>query len=482
MSGNKPTVAFTSQFSKRAAALDRVAYCPYPHSSSTCKQVVWMVIDELLVGQTALENDDVRRYLDENAHDTEVTVFEGFTHKPAEDVAIWRLNRTPGVSANPDVAEAVWAMRSYLPFHIKGQVAPNHVLIPAPDFHACPWGSPADNGDEREIGAEEDGGPKITVIDSGYMRSGPIESESRLREVVTGEWFTADPQGDAGYTWAKEPDQTLKAPDNFDQDHDGKLDALAGHANFVAGVVAQGCRNAVIRVVSHDGAFIERTALADTPVPTEASVARSMWRAQGAREAENETDQPMPQADVINVGFAFPTLPSDDLSRNPVGDGPPSWTLQLVLDSTDTEKHVFVAPAGNQGCTTQHYPAAFPAVIGVGSSRYAEISVFSNRGACFGVDCAAGESRRRLDVHPRALRLFRRTRRFRPSIRSATFVLQADVVRDAPVHGRGRAGRPLPHARAGGAANGTVVASPTSLPQARPELSARVQCGVAGND
>ncbi len=380
MSGNKPTVAFTSQFSKRAAALDRVAYCPYPHSSSTCKQVVWMVIDELLVGQTALENDDVRRYLDENAHDTEVTVFEGFTHKPAEDVAIWRLNRTPGVSANPDVAEAVWAMRSYLPFHIKGQVAPNHVLIPAPDFHACPWGSPADNGDEREIGAEEDGGPKITVIDSGYMRSGPIESESRLREVVTGEWFTADPQGDAGYTWAKEPDQTLKAPDNFDQDHDGKLDALAGHANFVAGVVAQGCRNAVIRVVSHDGAFIERTALADTPVPTEASVARSMWRAQGAREAENETDQPMPQADVINVGFAFPTLPSDDLSRNPVGDGPPSWTLQLVLDSTDTEKHVFVAPAGNQGCTTQHYPAAFPAVIGVGSSRYAEISVFSNRG------------------------------------------------------------------------------------------------------
>jgi subtilisin family serine protease len=59
-----------------------------------------------------------------------------------------------------------------------------------------------------------------------------------------------------------------------------------------------------------------------------------------------------------------------------------------VLNSLNEEEHIVVAPAGNQGCTTPQYPAAFPEVVGVGSrDRYGRTSTFSNHGPW--VDCYA---------------------------------------------------------------------------------------------
>ena len=74
---------------------------------------------------------------------------------------------------------------------------------------------------------------------------------------------------------------------------------------------------------------------------------------------------------MINVGFAFPTLPSSRAVANSVDpSGPPSWTLELVLRGLPRAT-VLVAPAGNQGSRTRQYPAAFGLthsnVVGVGS-------------------------------------------------------------------------------------------------------------------
>jgi hypothetical protein len=218
---------------------------------------------------------------------------------------------------------------------------------------------------------------KATAIDSGYFERGPLVPP--LVDVAYGAWFTAGPTGGAPYTWVP---QTLAPPgvDPLDQDDDGRLDALAGHANFVAGVLAQACPETRIRVVSHNGAFVDSDD-SDTPIPTEASVARSLWESRDAQ--------------VINIGFAFPTLPSIALT----GDGtdpwppPPSWALDVVLRAfleafSEDERPVIVAPAGNQDCPTPQYPAAFGGpgfdytnVVGVASLDSAgSRSRFSNYG------------------------------------------------------------------------------------------------------
>ena len=100
-------------------------------------------------------------------------------------------------------------------------------------------------------------------------------------------------------------------------------------------------------MVSHNAAFVEADNK-DPAIPTEASVARSLWEHYKA-------------AQVINVGFAFPTLPNAALVDDDVDPiGPKSWVLDLVLQKMDArELHMIVAPAGNQDCMIPQYPAAF---------------------------------------------------------------------------------------------------------------------------
>src|SRR5438093_612840 len=138
---NKPNVAFGSEFTSRMAQHPRVAYYPYPRP---CPILVTMIGDELLVGARAAADKKVTAKLAAlHAEDTGFTVFGGIKKqnnaKLPEDVQIWRLTK-PGNGPHADVAEAVWSARKTLraqkiPVE---QVAPNHVLIPAPDYHACP--------------------------------------------------------------------------------------------------------------------------------------------------------------------------------------------------------------------------------------------------------------------------------------------------------------------------------------------------------
>lgn len=382
MNGNKPPCDFGSAFTSRIAAFARTAYYPLP--SRGCATAVVFVVDELLVGQAAAADARVTRLLGSlGAFDTGTTVFGGLTPRPREDVHVWRLKNAGGMQAAPDVAEAVWAARAMLTAHgiEPRQVAPNHVLVPAPNWHSCPWGPPGESSTLLALPAPQAPAVDVVVIDSGYTGHGPIVP--RVQQPVDHcEWFSGTPTGSAGtfgppYKWV------AQLSEQNDADKDGKLDALVAHSDFVAGVVARACPRARITVANHNGAFVWHDD-ADTPIPTEASVARSLWKHR--------------VAEVIHVGFAFPALPDAQLVPNSVDiSGPPSWTFQLVLEGIDRQTMI-VCPAGNQSCPVPQYPAAFHLdpqhenVVGVGSiSPQRTRSSFSNFGSWVAC-CTEGEN------------------------------------------------------------------------------------------
>ena len=380
MDGNKPPTTFVSAFTQRVAMHPEVAYYPYP--DTLCHALVTFMIDQLLVGEAVLQNSVVKAALELHADDTGTFVFdEG--DPPNENVAIWRLKNVTGAGSLPDVAQFVWDFRVLLASHgiAPEQVAPNHVVIPAPNFHDCPFGPPSEH-DQVVLEPAMPSAVNVAVIDAGYLALGPIAT--RVATVGFGKWLKRNPPGSPKpWDWADGDEVVPGAPSPLDQNGDFFLDALTGHANFVAGVIAQVCPEARITVESHNASFVESDA-GNPAISTEASVSRSLWNQRAN--------------DVINVGFAFPTLPDISL----VGDeaitaGPSSWSLNVALTSfADRDAHFVVAPAGNQDCTVPQYPAAFslthPNVIGVGSiDGNGGRSSFSNHGPWVSC-CTEGEN------------------------------------------------------------------------------------------
>lgn len=367
--GNKPAAKFTQgSFTKRLAAHSAVAYYPYPPHDE-CKVWVPFITDQLLVATQASLQEGIQGELGKRAVRIG-SVFAGVDEvKPEDDVEIWQLRDANGEGEHPDVAELVWSIRARLREMKQPEawVAPNHVLIPAGDYHSCPFGPPyparprpAPQMDEPTV--------KVAVIDSGWEDSGPASG------LVVGhdyaEWLALLPSGVYGWT------PTVAAPEVIPPGSPGagRLAALTAHANFIVGIVADACPSAAIYVMSHNALFVEAAAT-DPGIPTEAAVARSLWQ-----ERDN---------DLIHVGFAFPTLPNSPDDR--WGAGPPSWALQVVLNAINALRRehppYIVAPAGNEGCTIPQYPAAFgvsedyPNVIGVGSiDDVGRRSEFSNYG------------------------------------------------------------------------------------------------------
>jgi hypothetical protein len=323
-----------------------------------------MVVDQLLVGKQAAEDDGVRHVLHTAGAVFATNVF-GDRDQPRENVQIWRLADTPGTHPHPDVADVVWKARVVCRKQgiAPAQVAPNHVLVPAANIHACPFGPPHAVQAPGKVGPAGDG-PKVTVIDAGLLELGPLVGR------ITPRYASWVAEAGGALSWEPGAMTIAAGLDPRDQDRDERLDALAGHANFVAGVIAQACPRAQITVVGHQALYVGRDSDLK-PIATEAAVARSVWENRGAA--------------VLHVGFAFPTLPNVDLNRVPgARGGPPSWVFEVVLDAIPSTG-VLVAPAGNQGCLTPQYPAAFGMshenVVGVGSLRWnGNRSRFSNRG------------------------------------------------------------------------------------------------------
>src|SRR5207247_112513 len=114
--------------------------------------------------------------------------------------------------------------------------------------------------------------PAFTLIDSGYIwdKNWPVANplETLLghpQDPNPGLWPTS------GGWWQHTP------PERLDDDHDGKLDALAGHANFVAGVLASRCNQPDIRIWNHNGSFVGNDL---SHVPTELAVLNSLLLSQ----------------------------------------------------------------------------------------------------------------------------------------------------------------------------------------------------------
>jgi hypothetical protein len=322
------------------------------------------VRDQLLVSQSALT--DTEQVLANAGVEATVltTMLDGISNVPPgiEDVTILEISHP---SHGQDVFDLVSQVRDELGPGSEQDITPNHVCIAAPVEDECPYGPPQQ---APAAGAANPHGPAhaaVTVIDSGYQwlqswGTNPLDAMCDIQLVpgnhpeVNG-WFPDDPD---------EPDKNIN----------GLLDTLAGHANFVAGIIAQRCDQPVITVRNHNGAFAVGPGKS---IPTEAAVCRSMIEAVSAG-----------QCAVIHVGYAFATL-DDHVSK--------VWNIPFDQGFVGAGCPV-VAPAGNHGTPGRRYPAAlndmypgqFPTVFGVGSLQASpphNPSSFSNSGSW--VRCSA---------------------------------------------------------------------------------------------
>lgn len=323
------------------------------HQPSPGDPLSLAVKDQLLVCQSAWST--VQQILPDSIVLT--TVLHGLSPAPgSEDVNVVKT----AVHAGDDIFRIIDRLRDDLGANDAHKVSPNHVLIPAVESHGCPWGAPTPiNHPMPKLNRSAAPFVPVTIIDSGYQwdrrwGTNPLDEF----EVIT----ESEAQYVSGKAWV---DGVRDVPDATG---DCVLDALAGHANFIAGVIAQGCEHAQITIRNHNGGFHPES----DDFPTEAAVARSLCESGHAK--------------VINLGFAFVCYGNTiscvwDLAFNQIGSDP-----------------IVVAPAGNQNSTKERYPAALHAkyptqMIGVASidglndDGSPKRSSFSNHGGW--VTCAA---------------------------------------------------------------------------------------------
>jgi hypothetical protein len=315
--------------------------------------LVVAIKDELLVRASA-RNDKLDKALEAVARLSGSLGRESEIDLP-DDVEVWRLT-----DPDADSIDEARRLRKLAPDErvethkgpelVVPAVSPNHVCVVA-KYNLCPAGPPnpipppPDSDDFVELPGD---GPraKVVVIDTGYIHTTPPHAALDARvQSVPGQWLdtTVNPA-----VWR------LCPPDTLDADHDGRLDGVAGHGTFIAGIVAHQCRQAEITVVGQRHSVMP---LSPSPNPVdesmlftdEISVAHSLL---------HHSD-----ADVVSCGFAFPTL-----------DGHPSIPFTSVMGVL-TGPHAprrgvaVVSPAGNETSAYEYWPAAHPDVIGVASTN-----------------------------------------------------------------------------------------------------------------
>ncbi|MDQ6804460.1 MAG: S8/S53 family peptidase [Actinomycetota bacterium] len=275
---------------------------------------------------------------------------------PAGDVEVWRLNddtfdsideaRRLRRMAADEVIETKRGPTLRVP-----AVSPNHVAILSAKAGGCPASPPrpAPMPDESFVEPiEAVPASKVTVLDSGYISITPpgqphVALDARV-SLVDGERLdtVANPA-----SW--QPD----GPDGLDTDGDGRLDGIAGHGTFIAGLIAHLCPQTELTVVGLRNQEVEIGGLNPAEqaglFETEAAIAHAMLQ---------HSD-----ADVIQCGFAFPTL--DDYPSLPF-----AAAMQVLTGPGAPRKGVaVVAPAGNEESSRRYWPAALPDVIGVASTN-----------------------------------------------------------------------------------------------------------------
>ena len=276
------------------------------------------------------------------------------------DIEVWRLDESKvDVGFNSiDVARRLRVLAedkriptSKGPALVLPAVSPHHVGIVSPAAGGCPAGPPRPAPVRRGLFVpplRDSPTARVTVLDSGYIYiDAPDESHRALDErvkLVDGERL------DTATTPASwQPDR----PDGVDNDGDGRLDGIAGHGTFIAGLIAHECPHVRLTVVGLRNQEVE----IDGTDPNEQS---------GLYETEAAIAHAMllhSDTDVIQCGFAFPTL--DDYPSLPF-----AAAMQVLAGDAAPRRGVaVVAPAGNEESTSPYWPAALPDVIGVASTN-----------------------------------------------------------------------------------------------------------------
>jgi thermitase len=326
---------------------------------------IWMIDDELLFlasaspvapqGSEPTERGGaVQRFFKEQEVEPRLVTTLFADRDQGRDIEDVHLVRLAGRA--PDLGGLVERLRGDLLADDPAAVSPNHILIPAANGDGCPHGPPQQYrgpipppippAAQPQTGSS----PSFTLIDSGYMwednwGDNPLDAVLGYRQ----------PPAVPGGLLPTQPERP-------DADGDKKLDALAGHANFAAGVLAQRCNAPSITIWNHNASFVGNDA---AHIPTEFAVLNTL--------VASQTQPPTP---VIVVIFAFPVL------GGKIGG---HWEHTLAYLRRKNGNFVIVAPTGNQEDTARRYPAALavdhPEVLGVGSLNDAfDRSDFSNYG------------------------------------------------------------------------------------------------------
>lgn len=223
-------------------------------------------------------------------------------------------------------------------------ISPHHAPILCPTPGGCPAAppKPAPEPDEPFIKPLGDGPTaKVTVLDSGYIWIDPPHRNLDDRvTVVHGQWLDTKNR-----RW--QPDE----PDGLYTDSAGQLDGISGHGTFIAGLIAHIAPRTRLEVVGLRNQEVEIGALNPEAqlglFESEVAIAHAMLR--------------RCDADVIQCGFAFPTL-----------DDYPSVPFAAAIEEIRRRREgrvAVVAPAGNEASRRRYWPAALPDVIGVASTN-----------------------------------------------------------------------------------------------------------------
>lgn len=275
---------------------------------------------------------------------------------PGYNVEVWRLTNP---AKDGDAFAHARTLRKFMTISFPPDraavqvptVSPNHLSIVSA-YDMCPDGPPRVAPEELwpRIPAYS---PKrrvsAVVIDTGWIplqrhgneeltRRGGIKGEKgRWADTSRNEWRES-------------------AVDDFDTYFDfrrglRRLAGVAGHGTFVAGILAANCEHADITVVGHRHAVM--------PIPENGVAPVTGVDAMRLFAAEVEIAGSVlrhRKAQVINCGFAFPTL-----------DGHYSIPFAVVLPRLDPGT-VILAPAGNEDTNARYWPAADKRVIGVAAT------------------------------------------------------------------------------------------------------------------
>ncbi len=223
-------------------------------------------------------------------------------------------------SAKVDVCDLA-ANMSQGSAHRRLSVGPNHVLVAGPNWNGGPFDEPT----PTDVTPPAPSAPSATP--------GKRRVTLALLDTGIGEhpWFT-------GRDWFQACGDDVR--DVPDADHDERLDSIAGHGTFIAGVVLQhapGAHLVVEKVMDGDGSTDEMRLLR--------GLARLRSRARNAATP----------VDVISLSLGCYT--HDDRPSPALQHGLAAWGHETVI----------VACAGNASSERPYWPAAMKRVIGVGS-------------------------------------------------------------------------------------------------------------------